>query len=153
MKVSKIIILILAFSLVGCSFSRKATTPLEALKTYTVARKKKEVSTMKSLLSQGSIKMSEEEAKSQNRPLDEVILNDTLFPETVTSVEFKNEKIDGETATIDIKNQFGMWDRVPFILENGSWKIAKERYADELQKQSDEQMKQLEEQINQGRQE
>lgn len=108
---------------------------------------------MKSLLSQGSIKMSEEEAKSQNRPLDEVILNDTLFPETVTSVEFKNEKIDGETATIDIKNQFGMWDRVPFILENGSWKIAKERYADELLKQSDEQMKQLDEQINQGRQE
>jgi hypothetical protein len=153
MKFGKFIILILAISLVGCSFTRKASTPLEALQTYTVARKKKDVSGMRSILSKGSIKMLEDEAKSQNRPLDEVIINDTLFPETVTSVQFKDEKIDGETATIEVKNQFGMWDRVPFILENGTWKIAKERYADELLKQSDEQMKQLDEQINQGRQE
>jgi hypothetical protein len=153
MKVSKFLIGILAICFlagsIGCG-SRKADTPLEALKAYTLARKKKDASLMKKILSQGSIKMSEDEAKSQNRPLDEVILNDTFFPETVTSVEFKNEKIDGETATIEVKNQFGVWDRVPFILENGSWKIAKERYADELIKQSEEQMKELDNQINQG---
>lgn len=153
MKLLQIIfIFILAFTLLACSGSPKATTPLEALKLYSVARKKKDVPAMKTFLSKGSIKMAEDDAKAQNRPLDEVILNDTLFPENVSTVEYKNESTTDENATIEVKNQFGMWDRVPFIKEEGNWKIAKEKFADEMQKQVEDQMKQLDDQINQGKQ-
>lgn len=107
---------------------------------------------MKNFLSKGSIKMAEDDAKAQNRPLEEVVLNDTLFPENVSTVEFKNEKTLDEAATIEVKNQFGIWDRVPFIKEDGEWKIAKEKFADEMQKQVDDQIKQLDDKINQERQ-
>jgi hypothetical protein len=153
MKLQRIIFIFISASLLlACSSSPKATTPLEALKIYSSARKKKDVPAMKNVLSKGSIKMAEDDAKAQNRPLDEVLLNDTLFPENVSTVEYKNESKTDENATIEVKNQFGLWDRVPFIRENGEWKIAKEKFADEMQKQVDDQMKQLDDQINQGRQ-
>jgi hypothetical protein len=152
MKLQRIIfIFILASTLLACSSSPKATTPLEALKLYSAARKKKDVPTMKSFLSKGSIKMAEDDAKAQNRPLDEVLLNDTLFPENVSTVEYKNESKTDENATIEVKNQFGIWDRIPFTKENGEWKIAKEKFADEMQKQVDDQMKQLDDSINKER--
>ncbi len=152
MKLARIIfIFISAFTLLACSSSPKATTPLEALKLYSAARKKKDVPAMRNFLSKGSIKMAEDDAKAQNRPLDEVILNDTLFPENVSTVEYKNESKTDENATIEVKNQFGIWDRVPFIKEDGEWKIAKEKFADEMQKQVDDQMKQLDDSINKDR--
>lgn len=153
MKLLRIIFIsISACALLACAGSPKATTPLEALKLYSVARKKKDVPTMKSFLSKGSLKMAEDDAKAQNRPLDEVFLNDTLFPENVSTVEYKNESKTDEEATIEVKNQFGIWDRIPFVKEDGTWKIAKEKFADEMQKQVDDQMKQLDDQINKERQ-
>ena len=95
--------------------------------------------------------MASEEAKSQNVSLDEILRRETLFLTGEKSLEFRNEKIEGETATIEIKTSYGTWDVVPFVKEDGKWKIAKERYADELMKQSEEDNKRLDEQINKGR--
>jgi hypothetical protein len=148
-----ILILLFACQLSGCGGSTtKPQTPLDTLKTYTQAIKKKDAAKMKSLLSKGSIKMAQEEARERNQPLDEVIQKETLFSEDQKTVEFRNEKIEGETASIEMKNSFGTWDVVPFVNEDGRWKIAKERYADELLKQSEEADKRLDEQINRGRQ-
>jgi hypothetical protein len=153
MKLAKtIFIFISACAILACSSSPKATTPLEALKLYSAARKKKDVPAMRNFLSKGSIKMAEDDAKAQNRPIDEVLLNDTLFPENVSTVEYKNESKTDENATIEVKNQFGIWDRVPFIKEDGEWKIAKEKFADEFQKFEQESNQKLDEQINQGKQ-
>ncbi len=107
---------------------------------------------MKQFLSKSSLKMAEDDAKAQNRTLDEVLLNETLFPANVEKVEFKNESTVDESATIEVKNQFGIWDKVPFVKEDGEWKIAKEKFADEMQKSVDDQMKQLDDQINKDRQ-
>jgi hypothetical protein len=136
----------------ACSNAPKPQTPMETLKLYASARKKKDVDTMKSLLSEGSLKMSEDEAKAQNKTLDEVILNETLFSESVTQVEFRNEKSEGDNASIEVKNSFGSFDIVTFIRENGGWKIAKDKFAENTIKGIEDQMKQLDEQINQGRQ-
>lgn len=96
--------------------------------------------------------MAQSEADAQKIPLDEVIQKETLFGENQTTLEFRNEKIEGDEATIEVKNSYGIWDAVPFVREGGAWKIAKERYADALQKQADEDNKRLDEQINKGRQ-
>ena len=147
-----ILILLFAFQLSACGESAPPQTPLDALKTYTQAIKKKDTAKMKTLLSKGSIKMAEDEARERNLPLDEVIQKETLFSEDQKTVEFRNEKIEGETATIEMKNSYGTWDVVPSVRENGKWKIAKERYADELMKQAEEDNKRLDEQIIRGRQ-
>ena len=147
-----ILILFSAICLLSCVADKRPQTPFETLKAYTQAIKKKDAAQMKNLLSKGSIKMAEDEARAQSVNLDEVIQKETLFSEDQRALEFRNEKIAGDKATIEVKNSFGTWDVVPFAKEDGVWKIAKEYYADELMKQADEDNKRLDERINQGRQ-
>lgn len=87
---------------------------------------------MKLLLSAETIKMLDQEAKSQNVVLDEIVKRETLFPESQKVFEFRNEKIEGETATLEVKNSFGQWETWPFVFEDGQWKIDKKGYADRL---------------------
>jgi hypothetical protein len=137
----------------ACSSSTpKPQTPMETLKLYASARKKKDAETMKSLLSANSMKISEDEAKAQNKTIDEVILSETLFSESVTTVEFRNEKSEGENASIEVKNSFGSFDIVSFVKENGTWKIAKDKIKDNIMQSVEEQMKQFDDQINKDRQ-
>ena len=96
---------------------------------------------MKMLLSAESMKMLEQEAKSQGVTVDDVVKRETLFSESQKTVEFRNEKIEGTKATLEIKNSFGSWETIPFVLEDEQWKIDKKGYADRLmqdiQKQQD----------------
>ncbi len=107
---------------------------------------------MKRFLSKGSLKMAQDEAREKSVSLDEIVQKETLFSESQSTLEYRNEKTQDDTATIEVKNFYGTWDIVPFVKEDGRWKIAKERYAEELMKQADEDNKRLDEQINQGRQ-
>lgn len=148
----KFLVLISAGLMFACSGGVKPSTPLETLKAYTQAIKRKDTTEMKVLLSGASIKMAEQEARAQNRSLDEIVKNETLFNETQTQLKFRNEKIDGERATIEVENSFGTWDTVPFVREDGAWKIDKKNLADKMLEQNDEDNKKLDDIINQGRQ-
>jgi len=150
--ISKFVILFFACFLFACGEGAKLSTPLETLKAYTQAIKKKDTTAMKLLLSDASIKMAEKEAKAQGRMLDDVIKNETLFSESQTSLKFRNEKIDGDKATIEVQNSFGSWDKVPFIREEGVWKIDKQAIVNQMLEQNEEYNKQLDSIINQGRQ-
>ena len=123
--------LLIAFFLCGCAESEPAS-PLKTLQTYQKAMKAKDATTMKLLLTAESLKMLEQEAKSQGSNVDDVVKRETLFSESQKTVEFRNEKIEGDTATIEVKNTFGQWDTVPFKREGGEWKIDKKGYGDRL---------------------
>lgn len=149
----KFIILISAGLLAACAGESKPSTPLETLKAYTTAIKKKDTTQMKLLLSDASIKMAEQEAKSQNVNLDEVVKRETLFNENQKTVEFRNEKIEGDKATIEMKDSFETWNTVPFVRENGSWKIDKQAVANQMMLDIEQRQKDaFGDQINQGRQ-
>ena len=149
---SKLIILFSAFLIFACASDEKPSTPLETLKAYTAAIKKKDLTTMKLLLSADSIKMADREAKSQNVTLDEIVKRETLFSEDQSTVEFRNEKIDGERATIEMKDSFSSWNTVPFVREEGAWKIDKQGIANQMMQEIEQENKQLDDIINQGRQ-
>ena len=117
---------------IGCGAASGPKSPVETMKTYTKAVKAKDTTTMKLLLSADTIKMLEQEAKSQNVVLDEIVKRETLFPESQKVFEFRNEKIEGEKATIEVKNSFGQWETWPFVFEDSQWKIDKKGYADRL---------------------
>lgn len=121
---SRILIFSFAAFLISCGEQQPAT-PLETYKTYTKAIKKKDIETMKLLLSEATLKMDEDEAKAQNVPLDDIVKRETLFIESQKSVEYRDEKIDGDKATLQVKNSFGSWEAVPFVREEGVWKIDK----------------------------
>ena len=136
---SKILLFALIFTALSCSGDKKPATPLETFKTYTKAIKAKDTTTMKLLLSSATIKMHEKEAKSQGLNVDDIVKRETLFGENQKSVEYRNEKIDAEKATLEVKNSYGAWEKVPFVFEDGSWKIDKVGFADQMQKEIEEQ--------------
>ena len=142
---------ILMFSLVaflmGCG-AQKPASPLETFKTYSKAIKQKDYTTMKLLLSDATIKMHEKEAKSQGVTVDDIVKRETLFTESQVSVEYRDEKIDGDRAKLQVKNTFGSWETVPFVREDGVWKIDKQGYADQVIKDVEDSEKKLDELIN-----
>lgn len=95
--------------------------------------------------------MHEQEAKSQNLTLDDIVRRETLFSEGQKTVEFRNQKIEGETATLEVKNSFGSWETVPFVREEEEWKIDKKGYADRLLQEIQQSNQQMDDLINQGK--
>lgn len=147
----KILFITLTLFCVSCA-EEKPSTPFNTFEAYTKAIKRKDTETMKTLLSDASIKMHEQEAKAQNSNLDEIVKRQTLFGENQTRVEFRNEKIEGDRATLEIKNAYSMWQKVPFVRENGVWKIDNQGFADQMMQEVEQKNKELDAIINQGRQ-
>lgn len=148
-----LMILVAAAGLTSCGGKSEPASPLETFKTYLKALKQKDITTMKLLLSAESLQMVEREAKSQGLTVDDVVKRETLFSENQKTVEFRNEKIDGQKATIEVKNQFGIWETVPFVFEDGQWKIDKkgylERFTNDIEQQNQSELDKV---INQGKQ-
>ncbi len=149
-------LLVLIFSVVialaSCASETKPDTPVETFKTYINAVKQKDTTRMKRLLSSESIKMHEQEAKSQNVTLDDIVKRETLIMEGQKVVEFRNEKIEGEAATLEVKDSFGTWTTVPFVREDNEWKINKKGFVDKLEQEIDLNNQQMDDFINQGKQ-
>ncbi len=131
---------------VSCATS-EPVSPLQTFKTYTKAIKAKDTTTMKLLLSNATIKVHEKEAKAQGVTVDDIVKRETLFSENQKSVEYRNEKIDGEKATLQVKNSYGSWETVPFVREDGVWKIDKQGYADQMMKDIEDSDKKLDDLI------
>lgn len=144
---SRILIFSLLATAISCGESKPAT-PLETFKTYTKAIKAKDTTTMKLLLSNATIKMHEQEAKAQGVTVDDIVKRETLFSESQKTVEFRNEKIEGDKATLQVKTAYGSWETVPFVREDDVWKIDKQGYADQMLKDMDESNRKLDELIN-----
>lgn len=139
--------LAVAVSLAAACSEPKVASPIETFKTYTKAIKAKDTTTMKLLLSDATIKMHEKEAKSQGVTVDDIVKRETLFNENQKTVEYREEKIDGDKATLQVKNPFGSWETVPFVREDGVWKIDKVGYADQMMKDIDEKNKAIDDVI------
>jgi uncharacterized protein YeaO (DUF488 family) len=149
-RLQTVLILCVLLAAFGCGGAEeKPATPVDALKAYTRAIKKKDAARMRELLSKGSLKMADDEAKSQKVATEEILQRETLFSEGQKTFKFRNEKIEGDKASIEFEDAFGNWDTVFFVREDGAWKIAKERYAEEMIKKSEERMRKLDEEINQ----
>lgn len=145
---SRIIVLSFAVLLAGCGGS-KPVTPIETFKTYVKAAAKKDTAAMRLLLSDGTIKMHEKEAVAQGVTVNDIVARETLFAENQRAVEFKDEKIDGEKATLLVKNSNSKkWETIFFIRENGEWKIDKQSSADQLMKEIEEQQRKTFDQFN-----
>lgn len=148
------LVAVLLTAVFGCtSGDNEPATPIETFKTYSKAIKNKDITTMKLLLSASTIKMHELEAQAQGLTVDDIVKRETLVSESQTTVKLRNEKIDGNTATLEVENSIGQWETVPFILEDGVWKIDKKGFAQRLMDEADRSNQVLDNIVNQGRQE
>lgn len=95
---------------------------------------------MKSLLSKGSLELIEKSAKLQNASVDDLLGRESMV-KIQKAPETRNERVEGETATVEVKNETsGEFDMVmPFVREDGAWKLARDKYiADLMKKANDE---------------
>jgi hypothetical protein len=150
---SRFLIFILLAATISCSTAQpKYITPLETLKAYGNAYKKKDITTMKLLLSQETLKMHEQEAKVQNVTIDEIVKRETLFGENQTTADFRNEKTEDDKASIEMKDANGLWNNVQFVKEDGVWKIDRRSFANQIEQDVEKKNNELDEIINKGRQ-
>ena len=146
---SRIISFTLATVMFAACGSDTPSTPVETFKTYVKAIKAKDTKAMKVLLSAATLKMHEQEAKAQNISVDEIIKRETLLAEGQTTVEYRNEKIVGDKATLQVKSS-GYWQTLPFVREDGVWKINKQGVMDQMLQDMDEANRKMDEMINNG---
>ena len=141
MKIYLVLVLFAAFSLAGCNSNQLAAdSPSNALKQYVAASQKQDIAAMKALLSKGSLELIEKSAKLQNSSADDLLRRESMV-KIQKAPETRNEKIEGETATVEVKNETtGEFDMVmPFVREDGAWKLARDKYiADLMKKANDE---------------
>lgn len=148
----KFLILLAACLFAACAGTQEPSTPFQTLEAYTKAIKRKDPTTMKLLLSKESLKMHQQEAQAQNVPLDEIVLRETLFSPGQKSLKYRNEKIEGDRATIEVENSFGAFETVQFVKEDDVWKIDKQGFANQIEQQILQDNQELDRIINQGRQ-
>lgn len=124
--------LITIFAVSACSLLN-SSSPTKTFKAFFEASKKKDTAAMKKSLSKGTVDMFEKLAKEQNKSTDEMLKGidkdgkDEKIPET------RNEKITGDTATLEVKNEkTDKWDTLPFVKEEGEWKIALDKFLEDM---------------------
>jgi len=143
MKIRYFGILIIAVLLVGCNANQPsppAGSPGDVLKQYVAASQKQDIQAMKSLLSKSSLLYIEEKARPMKLNVDDVLRKETEI-KLQAEIETRNEKIEGDTASVEVKNPAtGEFDiKYPFVKEDGAWKLARDRYIEEeLTKANDE---------------
>jgi hypothetical protein len=98
----------------------QSSTPTRAFKSFFQAAKQKDAAAMKKTISKRMLAELEDEAKKENRPFDEYLFSVDLSD---TMPEVRNEKIEGDTATLDIKGRGDNWRATKFVREDGEWKL------------------------------
>jgi len=142
MRIHKtIFVAFLALGFAACSNVQQTPSPSETLKKFIEASKKNDVETLKQVLSKGTLKMIEQSAKLQNITLDEALKKDNGKTLDKTP-EIRNEKIENETAIVEVKNaETSDWDKIPFVKEDGQWKLALDKFQEQIMRKALEETK------------
>ncbi len=146
-------LILIALFIGACGDNDPTSKPIDTLKAYSIAAKQGDVPMMKKLISAQSLKLHEEQAKARNVSVDEILKTETLFPSSQKTFNFRNEKINGNNATVEVQNDYGEWETVYLVLEDGLWKIDKKGYAENIIKENEDAEKKMEDMMNQQRQE
>jgi flagellar hook-associated protein FlgK len=133
----------LVLAVLACSLLNRST-PTATFKAFFEASKKKDAAGMKKTLSKGTLDMFDKLAKEQNKSTDDMLKEVDKDDKSEKMPETRNEKINGDTATLEVKNdKTGKWDTLPFVKENGEWKIALDKFLEDLLKGLSDKLKEL----------
>jgi hypothetical protein len=121
-----------AISFIGCNKvdSSNASTsndsPTEAYKRLFNAVKSKDTEDIKKQLSQKTQGLAASSAARQNKPIDEVYENGftaTTFSPNLP--EIRDERVSGNMGALEVYNSKDRrWEDLPFVFEDGQWKLA-----------------------------
>jgi hypothetical protein len=97
-------------------------TPTEAYKTAYAARQKQDVQGLKRVLSKDILDFFAMMAEAEKKTLDDELQQLATKPQSPTA-ESRNEKITGDTATLEYVDDKGKWKTMDFVKEDDGWKL------------------------------
>lgn len=97
-------------------------TPTEAYKTGYAARQTKDLATLKRVLSKDALQFLTDVGKEEQKTLDDQLRTLAERPQAATA-ETRNEKINGDRASLEYLNEKGKWASMEFVKEGNDWKI------------------------------
>jgi hypothetical protein len=98
-----------------------SNSPTATFKAFYEASKSGDEEAFKKTVSKDTLAMLEEGAKEKKKTLSQALKESDVPP---TMPETRNEKIDGDKATIEVKDEkTGAWETIKFVKEDGRWKI------------------------------
>jgi hypothetical protein len=138
-----ILLICLTFVFTACQQTQPVEThnnepskdsPIGVLKTFTDAKNNKDVETMKQTLSKGTLDTIADVAEGDNSTVEEHLKKANATPLNKPEMsETRNEKITGETATVEIKRSSAdKWRTLTFVKEDNRWKMDLNKYMREL---------------------
>ena len=100
------------------------STPTNAFKAFYETSKKKDIAGFKRTLSKDTLALLETQAKAENKTLDAALTEQfEKMDVPATLPETRNEKIEGDKATLEVKDdKTGTWESFKFVKENNEWK-------------------------------
>lgn len=110
-------------ALATAACNRAGSSPTATYKAAYAAVKNKDVAAFKKVMAKDTQKSMDETAKSLKKSSDEMLkemMNEFKLP---PSDESKDEKIDGDNATLQVKDEKGGWETVRFVKEDGEWRM------------------------------
>jgi hypothetical protein len=118
------------------SSANPALSPTATYKAFQEANKRKDYEAFKKHFSKGSLALISEEAKKQNKTVDDFVKEQV---DTVSHDEqVTGEQINGDSAIVELKDENSSI-KLPMVKEDGEWKIAYDVFLNQL-KEAFEQM-------------
>ena len=115
-------------------------SPTETLKALNAATVKKDTTIIKTYLSRGTLNMLEQSAAEQQMTVDELLTGEDAIG--ASEPKILGEKIEGETAIVQIENTVMKQPiELPFVRENGVWKLAMDVFMKKLEAEAEAAMK------------
>lgn len=102
--------------------SASLATPTEAYKAGYAARQNKDIATLKRVLSKDALEFLTEIAGLDKKTLDDQLKTLADTPQA-PSAETRNEKITGNRASLEYRDEKGKWVSMDFSKEGNEWKI------------------------------
>lgn len=102
--------------------SSSASTPTAAYKAAYAARKNKDIKALKQLIAKDMFEFFEILGEGKPNAVEEGLKQMAEQPQG-SSDETRNEKITGDTATLQYLNAKGTWETMDLVKEDGAWKL------------------------------
>jgi CubicO group peptidase (beta-lactamase class C family) len=118
----------------GYGVKKLESSPAAAYARLFAAVKAKDTEAIRREMSRGSMGLAEMAAGQQKKPIEEVLKNgfsETTFADRLPAM--RDLRIKGNFAALEIYNEYRtklkdgsapVWDDIPFIFEDGDWKLA-----------------------------
>lgn len=100
-------------------------SPTQTFRALYEAFKSKDVPALKKTMASSDIKDIEEAGKQQGKSVDDFLKSLVEDPSSAPppTLETRNEVINGDKATLEVKDKTGDWDKISFVKEGGEWKV------------------------------